>query len=97
MAANPNAQYDITNLIGPYLDRHLVFPLLEFLQVKGLYPENELLDGKLDLLSKTNMVDFAMEIWSKRHDNPTPPQGLCYFVLLGFTLHHYVHENISLL
>lgn len=27
--------------VGTYLDRHLVFPLLEFLQVQNIYPENE--------------------------------------------------------
>eukprot|EP00211_Chloroparvula_japonica_P002264 CAMPEP_0119148204 /NCGR_PEP_ID=MMETSP1310-20130426/41488_1 /TAXON_ID=464262 /ORGANISM="Genus nov. species nov., Strain RCC2339" /LENGTH=429 /DNA_ID=CAMNT_0007140229 /DNA_START=74 /DNA_END=1363 /DNA_ORIENTATION=- len=70
------AQYDITHLLGQHLDRHLVFPLLDFLQAKEVYSEEELLDGKLDLLSKTNMVDFAMEIWSKRHDNPTPPEEM---------------------
>ena len=28
------AEWDLTPKIGPYLDRHLVFPLLEFLAVK---------------------------------------------------------------
>lgn len=36
------AQYDLTSVIGSYLDRHLVFPMLEFLSEKkvcidGLY------------------------------------------------------------
>ena len=26
--------WDLTGKIGPYLDRHLVFPLLEFLSVR---------------------------------------------------------------
>ena len=28
------AQYDLTSVIGGYLDRHLVFPMLEFLSEK---------------------------------------------------------------
>ena len=27
-------QYDLTSVIGGYLDRHLVFPMLEFLSEK---------------------------------------------------------------
>ena len=30
------AEWDLTTRLGKYLDRHLVFPLLEFLSVKGV-------------------------------------------------------------
>ena len=30
------ADWDLTAKIGPYLDRHLVFPLLEFLSVSSI-------------------------------------------------------------
>lgn len=30
------AEFDLTGKIGQYLDRHLVFPLLEFLSAKGV-------------------------------------------------------------
>jgi len=66
------ADFDLTTTLGQYLDRHLVFPLLEFLTVKGLYDENEMLSGKLDLLSNTNMVDFAMDV----HRNLYPDQAV---------------------
>ncbi len=30
------AEYDLTTKLGGYLDRHLVFPLFEFLAVQGV-------------------------------------------------------------
>jgi len=31
------AQYDLTNKIGKYMDRHMIFPLLEFLSHHEVY------------------------------------------------------------
>jgi len=50
-----------------HLDRHLVLPLLEFLQERGLYPEEEVLAAKLRLLAGTNMVDYAMAVHRSLH------------------------------
>ncbi|KAG0489571.1 hypothetical protein HPP92_006434 [Vanilla planifolia] len=56
------AMHDLTSSIAPHLDRHLVFPLLEFLQERQLYADDEILKAKIDLLSQMNMVDYAMDI-----------------------------------
>jgi len=71
------AEYDLTQTVAPYLDRHLVFPLLEFLDLKkDLYPEEDLLKAKLDLVAeKTNMVDFALDIYKKLYKtDDVPPE-----------------------
>jgi len=34
------AQYDLTNKIGKYMDRHMIFPLLEFLRHHEVYIKN---------------------------------------------------------
>jgi len=68
------AQYDLTPIITLHLDRHLVFPLLEFLDVKkDVYSDEDLLKAKLDLLDKTNMVDFAMDIYKKLNNTDEVP------------------------
>jgi translation initiation factor 3 subunit E len=72
-AATPS---DLTYTLGSYLDRHLIFPLLEFLQEKEIYPVDELMRGKLDLLFPTNMVDFAMDIWQKLHNTDEVPEEM---------------------
>jgi translation initiation factor 3 subunit E len=51
--------------MAPYLDRHLVFPLLEFLEKYEIYPVQELLEQKLELVAKSDMVDFTLDIAAK--------------------------------
>lgn len=70
------AEYDLTSKIAPHLDRHLVFPLLEFLQEKQLYPDDQILKSKIDLLSKTNMVDYAMDIHKSLYRTEDVPQDM---------------------
>ena len=52
-----------------------MFPLLEFLQVQGVYPEREILAAKIEALAKTNMVDFAMDIHASLHGPDAPCTG----------------------
>eukprot|EP00976_Prorocentrum_cordatum_P114744 1195891-Prorocentrum_minimum.AAC.10 len=74
--ASPTSQYDLTSKIGCYLDRHLFFPLLEFVQLKKTFPENEVLQAKIELLQKTSMVDFAMDIYKNLHSTEEVPQEM---------------------
>ncbi|KAI4381525.1 hypothetical protein MLD38_007590 [Melastoma candidum] len=70
------AEHDLTPRIAPNLDRHLVFPLLEFLQERQLYPDEEILKSKIQLLSKTNMVDYAMDIHKSLYHTDDVPQDM---------------------
>ncbi|TPX35092.1 hypothetical protein SmJEL517_g02522 [Synchytrium microbalum] len=58
---------DLTHVISEYMDRHMVIPLIEFLLHRQLYPVEELMQAKYDLLSKTTMVDYANEVYKEMH------------------------------
>ena len=55
--------WDLTSKIGPYLDRLLDFPLLEFLSVNEYYDETDLLRGKLWTSSPTPAYQTRRSLW----------------------------------
>lgn len=70
------SSHDLTWKVAPQLDRHLVFPLLEFLQERQLYNDEEILKAKIELLSETNMVDYAMDIHKSLYHTDQVPQEM---------------------
>jgi translation initiation factor 3 subunit E len=75
----PGEEWDLTGTISPYLDRHMVFPLLEF--VDGLiadgkigYEAKDVAAARLELLQPTHMIDYAIDIHKK--DGSPVPQAL---------------------
>ena len=55
-AATTTSQYDLTRTISKYLDLHMMFPLLDFVEMSNIYPADQVAQARLDLLDATNMV-----------------------------------------
>ncbi|KAI9294211.1 eukaryotic translation initiation factor 3, subunit 6 [Neoconidiobolus thromboides FSU 785] len=68
------AEYDLTAKMVPYLDRHLTFPLLEFLSINEIYNSTDVTKAKYDLLSKTNMVDFTAKLYKELNSTEEVPE-----------------------
>lgn len=51
-----SSKYDLTRTISKYLDLHMMFPLLDFVEVAEMYPADQVAQARLDLLDATNMV-----------------------------------------
>ena len=76
MATPPQLQqqYDLTATMAPFLDRHLLFPLLEFASARGLYDDASIQDAKVALLAQTNMVDYAADVWRAARGTEPPAE-----------------------
>lgn len=70
------AKFDLTAKNCQYLDRHLTFPLLEFLLQKNIYDQTSLLKFILETVSKTNMVDYTMDIRERLNMGTELPEEL---------------------
>lgn len=66
-------QYDLTETMMPFLDRHLIFHLTDFLSSKELYDEQNLTELKYNLLKDTNMVDYVQNLWQQLHPDADAP------------------------
>ncbi|KAF9981938.1 eukaryotic translation initiation factor 3 subunit E [Modicella reniformis] len=70
-------QYDLTSKMIPFLDQHLVFPLLEFLEINELfYTPSSLLQARYELSLKTNMVDFIDKLHGELEDAGVAPASI---------------------
>lgn len=71
------AEYDLTQTIIPYCDRHLVFPLLAHLAESDLFPVEQVQTAQYELAKGTNMVDYAVSLFEQLHPDEPIPSGMC--------------------
>lgn len=77
------AQYDLLLKLIPHLDRHMIFPLLEFNagqlvdeesgEVKDEAKAREIQQAKYALLKKTNMTDYVADLYCELEGLKEPP------------------------
>lgn len=75
-SSSPNfgiEQWDLTSQVSPYLDRHMIFPLLEYLDslisrdVIKSYTSKEVAEARLALLRPTHMIDYMIDVHKSIH------------------------------
>lgn len=77
------AEYDLLLKLAPHLDRHMIFPLLEFNasrlvdedsdHVKDEAKLREINQAKYALLKKTNMTDYVANLYCELEGLKEPP------------------------
>mmetsp|Transcript_9847 Transcript_9847/g.29291 ORF Transcript_9847/g.29291 Transcript_9847/m.29291 type:complete len:436 (-) Transcript_9847:135-1442(-) len=73
MVAETSTPHDLTQTVAPFMDPHMLFPLLDFLKEKELYPAAELDKAKIEVVLSTNMIDLAMDIYKELHKTNVVP------------------------
>ncbi|EFQ98302.1 eukaryotic translation initiation factor 3 subunit E [Nannizzia gypsea CBS 118893] len=69
-------RHDLLPKLIPYLDRQLIFPLLEFASNQEEDEEaiNQITKSKYELLKQTNMADYIASLWQEINDSDTVPE-----------------------
>jgi translation initiation factor 3 subunit E len=58
------------------LDRHLSYPMIEFIESKNLFDSAEVSRAKMELLSKTRMVDLAGDLYKQINNASDIPEEM---------------------
>ncbi|KAI9797987.1 MAG: eukaryotic translation initiation factor 3 subunit E [Piccolia ochrophora] len=67
-------EYDLLPKLIPHFDRHLVFPLLEFVSSQEAEPAEDVTKTKYELLKQTNMTDYVADLWQTIHNTDEIPE-----------------------
>ena len=69
-------EYDLTRIMSPFLDPHMVFPLLSHLATSDIYNKNDIKKSIFELARKTSMGDFIIQSYKDLHGEEVEiPQG----------------------
>ncbi|KAI8096155.1 eIF3 subunit 6 N terminal domain-containing protein [Halteromyces radiatus] len=68
------AQHDLTMRMIPFLDRHLMFPLIKFADLNEVHPTEDLEKALFEIFSSSNMVDFISERYKKINKTEEVPK-----------------------
>jgi translation initiation factor 3 subunit E len=67
-------EYDLLPKLVTHLDRHLIFPLLQFVADQEDEPSPEITKAKYELLKKTNMTDYVASLYCEMHGVEEAPK-----------------------
>lgn len=67
-------EHDLLPKLIPHLDRHLIFPLLEFLSGQEGDDAAEITKTKYELLKQTNMTDYVASLWQEINESDDVPE-----------------------
>ena len=73
-ASDIASEYDLLPKLIPHLDRHMIFPLLEFISGQDGEHSTEVTKTKFELLKNTNMTDYLVGLWQEIHDSDDVPE-----------------------
>jgi len=71
------AKYDLTATMAPYLDKHLVLQILDYLLVDSeFFKVRDVLKAKFEVLQKTSMVDSSIDVFQTLYPDTEVPADL---------------------
>jgi translation initiation factor 3 subunit E len=65
---------DLLPKLVTHLDRHLIFPLLQFVADQEDEPSQAITKAKYELLKKTNMTDYVASLYCEMNGVEEPPK-----------------------
>ena len=69
MAAPTKKGFDLTPAMAPFMDVHMMLPLLDFVRDLGLYDAKVITKEKIKTLNKTNLIDVIEDEYTKYPDD----------------------------
>ncbi|OAO16760.1 eukaryotic initiation factor [Blastocystis sp. ATCC 50177/Nand II] len=72
----PNAKFDLSRRMAPYFDIHLLLPVFDWLEESKMYKQNEIAKARYALLQKTNMLEYAVDVFKSIYPEEEPPKEL---------------------